>query len=248
MTRPLPSCSRWPSIIRPTGDVLASYGKAQAAAGQLDRALDTIRRAQTPDQPDWKLLSAEGAILDQLGQSSAARANYRKALDLVPEEPSVLSNLGMSYVLSGDLPTAETHLKKAVAAPGADSRVRQNLSLVVGLQGRFAEAEQIARAELSPEAGGGQHPLPAHDDVAAECLGEAQRQGQGQEQHQLTGPDRPAQANARPRPGRFAVCRGAVSGARAAALPHTASVNPVDRRSHGHAKAPGQGPGAGMLA
>jgi Flp pilus assembly protein TadD len=29
--------------------------------------------------------------------------------------------------------------------------VRQNLALVVGLQGRFAEAETIARAELPPE-------------------------------------------------------------------------------------------------
>ncbi|MFC6490726.1 pilus assembly protein TadD, partial [Nitratireductor sp. GCM10026969] len=37
------------------------------------------------------------------------------------------------------------------AAPGADSRVRQNLALAVGLQGRFAEAEQIAAQELPPE-------------------------------------------------------------------------------------------------
>ena len=29
--------------------------------------------------------------------------------------------------------------------------MRQNLALVVGLQGRFAEAEKIARADLSPE-------------------------------------------------------------------------------------------------
>jgi Flp pilus assembly protein TadD len=29
--------------------------------------------------------------------------------------------------------------------------VRQNLALVVGLQGRFQEAEQIAQQELSPE-------------------------------------------------------------------------------------------------
>jgi len=139
------------AIHHPTDrDVLASYGKAQASAGQLDRAIDTIRRAQTPDQPDWKLLSAEGAILDQLGKSEEARSIYRKALHIKPNEPSVLSNLGMSYVLSQDLPTAEKYLKQAVDAPGADSRVRQNLALVVGLQGRFAEAEQIARSELSP--------------------------------------------------------------------------------------------------
>jgi len=52
-------------------------------------------------------------------------------------------------VLEGDLKTAETYLRSAVAAPGSDSRVRQNLALVVGLQGRFKEAEQIAQQELS---------------------------------------------------------------------------------------------------
>lgn len=132
-------------------DVLAAYGKALAGAGQLDAALDAVRRAQTPEYPDWKLASAEGAILDQLGQKEEARAKYRKALDIKPNEPSILSNLGMSYVLEGDLRMAETYLKQAAAAPGADSRVRQNLALVVGLQGRFDEAEQIAGAELSPD-------------------------------------------------------------------------------------------------
>ena len=29
--------------------------------------------------------------------------------------------------------------------------MRQNLALVVGLQGRFAEAEEIARADLPPD-------------------------------------------------------------------------------------------------
>ena len=132
-------------------NVLAAYGKAQAAAGQLQQALDTIGRAQTPDRPDWKLVSAQGAILDQMGKPSEARARYRDALDIMPNEPSVLSNLGMSYVLSGDLRTAETYMRQAAGQPGADSRVRQNLALVVGLQGRFPEAEQIARKELSPQ-------------------------------------------------------------------------------------------------
>ena len=130
-------------------EVLAAYGKAQAAAGQLQQALDTILRAQTPDRPDWKLKSAEGAILDQLGRSSEARQRYREALDINPNEPSVLSNLGMSYVLARDLKTAETYLRSAASQPGADSSVRQNLALAVGLQGRFQEAETIARQELT---------------------------------------------------------------------------------------------------
>jgi Flp pilus assembly protein TadD len=132
-------------------DVLAAFGKAQAGAGQLEQALSTITRAQTPDRPDWRLYSAEGAVLDQLGRSTDARAKYRQALDMQPNEPSVLSNLGMSYVLSNDPRTAETYLQSASNQPGADSRIRQNLALVVGLQGRFAEAEKIAAQELSPQ-------------------------------------------------------------------------------------------------
>ena len=131
--------------------VLAAYGKALASAGELEPALDAVRRAQTPEFPDWKLVSAEAAILDQLGKSAEARALYRRALDLQPNEPSILSNLGMSHLLEGDLKTAEIHLRQAVQAPGADSRVRQNLALVVGLQGRFQEAEDIATRELSPQ-------------------------------------------------------------------------------------------------
>lgn len=132
-------------------EVLAAYGKALAGAGELEPALDAVRRAQTPEYPDWKLLSAEGAILDQLGQSGEARNLYRRALKLKPDDPTILSNLGMSYLLEGDLKTAETHMRSAAGQSGADSRVRQNLALVVGLQGRFEEAEKIAGQELSPE-------------------------------------------------------------------------------------------------
>lgn len=131
-------------------DVLSAYGKALAATGNFAKALKVIERAQRPDRPDWRLYSAQGAILDQLDRSKEARLYYRKALDIVPNEPSVLSNLGMSYVLTGDLRGAETYLRRAIRQPGADSRVRQNLALVVGLQGNFEEAETIARGELPP--------------------------------------------------------------------------------------------------
>lgn len=132
-------------------EVLSAYGKALAGAGELEQALSTISRAQTPDRPDWRLKSAEGAILDQMGKPDAARQAYRDALDIQPNEPTILSNLGMSYLLTRDLKTAETYLRSAISQPGADSRVRQNLALVVGLQGRFQEAENIARQELTSE-------------------------------------------------------------------------------------------------
>ncbi len=131
-------------------DVLSAYGKALASNGDLLKALDVIERAQRPDSPDWKLFSAQGAVLDQLERPAEARQFYQRALQIQPNEPSVLSNMGMSHLLTNELPQAESWLKKAMAVPGADSRVRQNLALVVGLQGRFEEAERIASAELSP--------------------------------------------------------------------------------------------------
>jgi len=132
-------------------DVLSAYGKALASNGQFEAALDAVQRAQTPEYPDWRLLSAEGAILDQIGNSDAARVAYKKALQINPGESSILSNLGMSHLLTGELGHAESYLRQAMDRPGADSRVRQNLALVVGLQGRFNEAMQIAQQELAPQ-------------------------------------------------------------------------------------------------
>jgi Flp pilus assembly protein TadD len=131
--------------------LLAAYGRALADNGNFKQAFDVLSRAHTPDNPDWRVLSVQGTALDQMGKHAEARGYYASALRIAPDEPSVLSNLGMSYVLSRDLPKAEETLRKAQATGRADARVRQNLALAVGLQGRFAEAETIARADLPPD-------------------------------------------------------------------------------------------------
>jgi Flp pilus assembly protein TadD len=131
--------------------LLGAYGRALAAVGDYNQAFDVLGRAHTPDQPDWRILSAQGTVLDQMGKHAEAQRYYASALKIVPGEPAVLSNLGLSYALSKDLVDAEATLRQAAAQPGADPRVRQNFALVVGLQGRFAEAENIARADLPPD-------------------------------------------------------------------------------------------------
>jgi len=131
--------------------VLGAYGRALAEAGNYEQALEVFDRAHTPDQPDWHILSAQGAVLDQMGRHQEAQRYYLTALKIVPDEPSVLSNLGLSYALSKDLKNAEATLRRAVEQRPVDPRVRQNLALVVGLQGRFAEAENIARSDLPPD-------------------------------------------------------------------------------------------------
>ena len=131
--------------------LLAAYGRALADNGNSQAAFDVLSRAHTPANPDWRILSVQGTTLDKMGKHEEARGYYASALKIVPDEPSVLSNLGLSYMLTRELPQAEETLRRAYSNPRADGRVRQNLALVVGLQGRFAEAETIAKGDLPAE-------------------------------------------------------------------------------------------------
>ncbi|KJC60553.1 hypothetical protein UP10_11670 [Bradyrhizobium sp. LTSPM299] len=128
--------------------LLAAYGRALADNGNSQAAFDVLSRAHTPENPDWRILSVQGTTLDKMGKHDEARRYYASALRFVPDEPSVLSNLGLSYMLTKELPKAEETLRRAYASDRADARIRQNLALVVGLQGRFAEAESIVKADL----------------------------------------------------------------------------------------------------
>ena len=130
--------------------VLGAYGKALADVGRLEDAARVLANAETPQRPNWSILSAQGAVADQLGDHVKAQEFYNTALKINPGTPSVMSNLGLSYALSKQLDKAEATLRQAAADPRADSRVRQNFALVLALRGKFAEAEAVDRADLSP--------------------------------------------------------------------------------------------------
>ena len=135
------------------GKLLNIYGKELLQAGQAADAAALLDRAAKTKNADWRTYSALGSACDQLGRYEEARRNYSQALALSPGEVTVLNNLGMSYALQGDLPKAEETLSEASkSAKGSqDPRLRQNLALVVGLQGRFEEARKIASEDLPPE-------------------------------------------------------------------------------------------------
>src|SRR6202030_2770492 len=124
---------------RHTG-VLGAYGRALADLGQYDQALVVLAKAHTPDQPDWRILNAEGAVLDQMGNHVEARRYYETALKIAPEEPAILSNLALSSPLSKALANAARTLKRAAGRPTSEPRVRKTLALVLGLQGKYQEA------------------------------------------------------------------------------------------------------------
>lgn len=130
-------------------ELLGAYGRSLADNGRLKQADDVLGRAHMPEKPDWRILSAQGTVADQLGEHDRAQQLYSAALRIMPNEPTVMSNLGLSLALAKRLPDAERVLREAAATPRADARVRQNLVLVLGLQGRFQDAEQIARQDMS---------------------------------------------------------------------------------------------------
>ena len=131
-------------------EVLGEYGKALADAGDLQQARDVLTRSYTADRPNWDFLSAQGSVADRLDDHARAQEYYEDALKISPEEPAVLSNLGLSYALSKRLDDAEATLRHAATLPRADARVRQNFALVLALEGKFGEAEQVSAHDMSP--------------------------------------------------------------------------------------------------
>lgn len=128
-------------------------GKKLLAAGRSGQAIPVLKAVVDGGTADWRTLSALGSAYDQQAQYGTAREFYQKALALQPNQISVLNNMGMSHALEGNLKQAEETLRSAMALPDGKSmpRLRQNLALVVGLQGRFEESRKIASEDLPPE-------------------------------------------------------------------------------------------------
>jgi Flp pilus assembly protein TadD len=132
-------------------DIKIAYAKALTAAGRFSQALNVADDSIDPASPDWNALLVKGAILDQNGKNAEARALYTQALLIAPGEASLEANMGLSFAMTNELDKAEQHLRKAASMRGATGQIRQNLALVIGLQGRFDESRDLFARELPPE-------------------------------------------------------------------------------------------------
>ena len=128
--------------------VLGAYGRALADVGNYKQALDVLNRAHTPDQPDWRILRCRGRCSTRWAATTTPSATMRPRCGSCPTSlrccPISACPMRCPRTWCGQKST----LRRAAAQSRADRRVRQNLALVVGLQGRFSEAEGIARADL----------------------------------------------------------------------------------------------------
>lgn len=125
-----------------------TYGLAQIAARNPQGAVQPLTAIAAADPRNWRVRSALGAALDQVGRFAEARQAYQEALAIQPNDPGILTNMGVSHLMEGDPAGAEPLLRQAMAQPNAPAESRQNLAIAVALQGRFDEAQQLERMDL----------------------------------------------------------------------------------------------------
>lgn len=131
-------------------DALLELARARIGAAQGFYAIDPARRAQALAPRDWRPVSLLAVAYEQAERPDEALAAHRQAVALAPDNPAALCNLAMFLAGHGDPAEAERLLRTAAARPNAPIQVRQNLALVLGLQGRLDEAEALARKDLPP--------------------------------------------------------------------------------------------------
>ena len=133
------------------GEIAAELGRLALDMNRLDIAAQTLKVAEAQGVNDWKTLSAQGTLRAKQGQHAEAQQYYLAALQEQPDAVSVINNLALSYALDGKADKSEELLRKAVASGHGDKRVRQNLAMVLGLQGKFEEARQVASVDMTEQ-------------------------------------------------------------------------------------------------
>lgn len=126
------------------------YGRLALELDQVSVAKKLLEIADDPANPDWRIILARGTALAKEGQYREAISFYERAQAVNPGHPSVLNNLALAYTMSGEAEKGEQLLRRAAASGNDSAKVRQNLALVLGLQGKYDEATKLASVDLAP--------------------------------------------------------------------------------------------------
>lgn len=150
--------------------LMAEYAAALIATERSLDAIPILNEGLSTTPGYARLWSLKGAALDQQERYAEARQHYDRALRITPNDPNIMTNIGLSHALAGDPATAEGWLRRAVTMPNASDSVRQNLILVLQLQGKTDEAQKMAgltRPQFSfPQARPAHRPTPTPQQSA----------------------------------------------------------------------------------
>lgn len=129
----------------------SEYGRLALDLDQLNAAKQLLEAADDPANPDWRVISGRGTVLAKQGKYKDAIPFYERALAVAPSQASTMNNLALAYTMSGEAEKAEDLLRRASEAQGNSPKVRQNLALVLGLQGKYDEAKTVASTDIAPD-------------------------------------------------------------------------------------------------
>ena len=132
------------------GDILREAERFAPAAAAYS---DAIALIDAPQQSHWRLFYVRGIAYERTDRWPEAEADFRRALELNPGQPSVLNYLGYSLVEQRrNLDEAERMIREAVEQRPQDGYITDSLGWVLYRLGRYQEAvAPMERAvELAP--------------------------------------------------------------------------------------------------
>lgn len=130
--------------------------------GQFATAQQTYRVMLQRNPKNATVLNRMGIVCSKMGKHDSATKYLIEAVKLQPENSKYLTDLGYALYLQNDLPAAEIALEESIKRDPSSKRSFNNMSLVLGHQGRIDEAYQIARSVMSAE--------EAHANIGYICL------------------------------------------------------------------------------
>lgn len=144
---------------RPTRtDALLRLGDMHRLAKRPDQALaaydQALARVKSEKPRDWMLHYARAMTLDAKGDWPGAEAALKKALDLQPDQPSLLNYLGYSYIDRGvNLEQGKAMIEKAVAQRPHDGFFTDSLGWALFKLGQVEQAVELLEKALELEPG-----------------------------------------------------------------------------------------------
>lgn len=133
------------------GNILRSHERYEEAREFYARAIDLI---EEPEKRNWALYYSRGVCNERLKNWPAAEVDFKKALELAPDESLSLNYLGYSWVDQGiNLNQAMEYIRKAVKLKPNDGYYVDSLGWAYYRLGNMpAAVEHLERAvELRPD-------------------------------------------------------------------------------------------------
>jgi len=127
------------------GGVYASQEEYRSAAEVYDRA---VAQLEKPTNAEWNIFYQRGIAYERLKEWEKAEPNFRKALELYPDQPQVLNYLGYSWVdMNMNLEEGLELIRRAVDLRPSDGYIVDSLGWAYYRLGRFDEAvRELERA------------------------------------------------------------------------------------------------------